>query len=135
MGELTNEFYTEEEIEIKKIVSKIEKSYAKDEPATIGSPRKIKCILAALSDVIRYRQLGAYDKVRRDLEELEKYRSWAQKEFGEVIVSDVDHACCVCGKPTRFIEICYEAPFCSRKCIREMDKLLIKTEEKAGVLL
>ena len=30
--------------------------------------------------------------------------------------------CCVCGAQTEFIEICYEAPFCSEECVAEMDR-------------
>lgn len=40
----------------------------------------------------------------------------------EVIISDIEHKCCICGKPTRYIEINYQAPFCSDKCISEMDR-------------
>lgn len=42
--------------------------------------------------------------------------------ISEVIVSDNVHKCCICGKPTQFIEINYQAPFCSDECIAEMDK-------------
>ena len=40
----------------------------------------------------------------------------------EVIISDNEHKCCICGKPTRYIEINYQAPFCSDECISEMDR-------------
>ena len=40
----------------------------------------------------------------------------------EVIVSNNEHDCCICGKPTRYIEINYQAPFCSDECIAKMDK-------------
>lgn len=42
--------------------------------------------------------------------------------ISEVIISDNVHKCCVCGKPTQFIEINYQAPFCSDECVAEMDR-------------
>lgn len=30
--------------------------------------------------------------------------------------------CCVCSQNTEYIEINYEAPFCSEECVAEMDK-------------
>lgn len=42
--------------------------------------------------------------------------------LAEVIISENEHNCCICGKPTKYIEINYQAPFCSDECIREMDR-------------
>ncbi|MCM1231744.1 MAG: hypothetical protein NC489_16625 [Ruminococcus flavefaciens] len=33
-----------------------------------------------------------------------------------VIVGSSDQPCLTCGKPTRFIDYCAEAPFCSKTC-------------------
>ena len=57
----------------------------------------------------------------------------------EVIKSNQAYRCCICGKPTRNIEICYEAPFCSDDCIRVMDSMykrhvenMLKNTEEAN---
>lgn len=42
--------------------------------------------------------------------------------ISEVVISDKEYKCCVCGRATKYIEINYEAPFCSDECIYEMDK-------------
>ena len=39
-----------------------------------------------------------------------------KKNLGNYIFSDKYEPCCVCGKPTRRIEINYEAYICSLKC-------------------
>lgn len=48
----------------------------------------------------------------------------------EVIKAEKEYVCCICGKPTHFIEINYEAPFCSDECIHEMDKQSDKENKK-----
>ena len=39
----------------------------------------------------------------------------------EVIVSDRDEPCAVCATACHFIEICFEAFFCSPECINQME--------------
>ncbi len=34
--------------------------------------------------------------------------------------------CCICGRMTEYIELNYEAYFCSDECIREMDRIANK---------
>ena len=36
---------------------------------------------------------------------------------GNVIDCDTDEPCCVCGKPAKYIEINFEAGFCSAECL------------------
>ena len=36
---------------------------------------------------------------------------------GIMRVNGLPHRCCVCGKLTNYIEINYEAPFCSEECL------------------
>ena len=50
----------------------------------------------------------------------EKYKDVPVMELGDntYLRSPTEHQCCVCGSPTPFIEINYEAPFCSEECER-----------------
>lgn len=49
--------------------------------------------------------------------------------ISEMIFSKQEHLCCVCGKPTHYVEINYEVPFCSDECVREMDEQSCKKEK------
>ena len=41
--------------------------------------------------------------------------------LAETVKSETKHKCCICGKFTNFIEINYQAPFCSDECVSKMD--------------
>lgn len=41
---------------------------------------------------------------------------------GEFIEASEPKPCTICGKPTKFIEICYESPYCSKECLEIEDK-------------
>ena len=47
----------------------------------------------------------------------------------ECIVTSECKPCCVCGRPTNLIGICYESYFCSNECIEKMDKKFKEWEE------
>lgn len=38
--------------------------------------------------------------------------------------------CCVCGRPTEFVEINYEDYFCSEECVAWMDREAAKSTEE-----
>ena len=40
----------------------------------------------------------------------------------EYVVDKKERPCMICGKPTKFIEIFFEAPICCAKCQEEADK-------------
>ena len=40
----------------------------------------------------------------------------------EYIVDKKEHPCMICGKPTKFIEIFFDAPICCAKCQQEADE-------------
>ena len=43
-------------------------------------------------------------------------------DIGIMRVNGSPHRCCVCGKLTNYIEINYEAPFCSEECLRAFEE-------------
>lgn len=51
----------------------------------------------------------------------------------DILVGDEESPCINCGLPTRYIEICSEAHFCSDKCVeefyRQFEEALRKYEE------
>lgn len=49
-----------------------------------------------------------------------KYKNIPVMELGDdtYLRTKRKYACCVCGQPTHFVEINYEAPFCSEECER-----------------
>lgn len=51
----------------------------------------------------------------------------------DFIESNEVKICSICGKPTKWIEIYYEAPYCSKECLNIEDKRYIawcmKSEE------
>lgn len=49
------------------------------------------------------------------------------------IVSDDDRPCCVCGRPTRFVEINYQARFCSKVCIDSFEKEIFEIMHKREI--
>lgn len=42
--------------------------------------------------------------------------------IGGIMRSNQKSPCCVCGEPTEFVEINYEASFCSPECMKEFEK-------------
>ena len=42
-------------------------------------------------------------------------------ETDGLIVAKTPHTCCICGRPTRFIEINYEDAFCSDECVEKLE--------------
>lgn len=40
----------------------------------------------------------------------------------DFIESNEIKSCCICGKPTKWIEIYFEAPYCSKECLNIEDK-------------
>lgn len=47
---------------------------------------------------------------------------YIDEERDGVIRGRTQRPCCVCGWETEFVEINYEAPFCSEECVAEMDR-------------
>ena len=45
------------------------------------------------------------------------------EERGGIIRARYTGRCCVCGERTKYIEINYEAYFCSEECLRKMDDM------------
>lgn len=48
----------------------------------------------------------------------------------EFLVDKKNHPCMICGKPTKLIEIFFEAPICSPECQKEADEGYIKWASK-----
>ena len=46
-----------------------------------------------------------------------------------IMVGTEERRCLVCGSPTKYIEVCSEAHFCSDKCVKEFDKQVATFEE------
>lgn len=44
-----------------------------------------------------------------------------------IMMGSEEKHCLICGRPTRFIEVCSEAYFCSDECVREFDKQVSDT--------
>lgn len=44
-----------------------------------------------------------------------------EEEHKSIIRSAIAQPCCICGEPTEYCEINYEAFFCSEECLSEMD--------------
>lgn len=43
--------------------------------------------------------------------------------------------CLICGSPTEFIEINYEAHLCSEECVAEMDRRAYEAAMKSGEVI
>lgn len=53
----------------------------------------------------------------------EKYKGMKPvEEARNIIYGHKERPCIICGRMTRYIEINYEAHFCSEECLKEMDK-------------
>ena len=55
-------------------------------------------------------------------------RVWEQK--GSVFRAPFPVPCCVCRKPTAFIDLDYEAAFCSDECLREFESRLTERGDR-----
>lgn len=51
----------------------------------------------------------------------------------DIIPCTEDTPCCMCGKKARFVEINYEAAFCSTACLDEMDKAYFAANQQKRV--
>lgn len=51
----------------------------------------------------------------------------------EYIVSEKELPCMICGKPTKFVEIFFEARICCAKCQREAEKLIGDEDEDEDI--
>ncbi len=43
-----------------------------------------------------------------------------------------EHPCMICGRPTKFIEVCSEGYFCSDECVKAFDKMYFEALENMG---
>lgn len=41
-----------------------------------------------------------------------------------IMVGSTEHPCAMCGKPTKYIDICYEDAFCSDECLESFTEQL-----------
>lgn len=54
-------------------------------------------------------------------------------QFGNVIPATDERMCCMCGRKAKYIEINYEAAFCSEECIKALDKAYFEAERQEGI--
>ena len=43
-----------------------------------------------------------------------------------MMYTDKESPCYICGQPTHYVDICYEARFCSTECMEKFEKDLWK---------
>ena len=53
---------------------------------------------------------------------VKELRSQWPLNTGNYIISNNIRPCCVCGRPTNFVEVNYESFVCSKECEVELDK-------------
>ena len=64
--------------------------------------------------------------------ELKADRYGFQFAKNDIMLGKEENHCMICGRPTKFIEVCSEAYFCSDECVRAFDKMYFEALEQMG---
>lgn len=64
--------------------------------------------------------------------ELKTDRYGFQFAKNDIMLGKEENHCIICGRPTKFIEVCSEAYFCSDECVRAFDKMYFEALEQMG---